>query len=188
MRICVFGGAFDPLHLGHEGIIEKLLLRFEKVVVMPSKVSLGKKPPMASELDRLKMLSLCSFVAKDNLVIDNYELKSKEEYSFTIDSISYIKNKFKEDDIYIALGFDQFKNLSNWRESETLLSMVKIICFNRSGLTDNILVERCEIVEDFNYDISSSEIKDLVKTDFFKIKDMVNENIFNYIMEHNLYR
>ena len=49
-------------------------------------------------------------------------------------------------------------------------------------------MERCEIVEDFNYDISSSEIKDLVKTDFFKIKDMVNENIFNYIMEHNLYR
>ena len=188
MKICVFGGAFDPLHLGHEKLISELLSKFDKVIVMLSKQSPGKNAPDASDADRLKMLSLCSFFKDSNLIVDDYEIISDAKPSYTIDSVKYISNKFKGDEIYLALGLDQLKNLSNWHNVEELLKLVKIICFNRNVLTGNDFSIDCELIEDFNYDISSSKIKNLINSDFSQIKTMVNEKIFNYIMNEKLYR
>ena len=188
MKICVFGGAFDPLHLGHEKLIKQLLSKFDKVVVMPAKQSPGKDMPGASDLDRLKMLSLCSFFNDFNLIVDSYEISSNTNPSYTIDSIKYIKNKFKKDDIYLALGLDQLNNLPNWHNVEELLRLVKIICFNRKVSIKHELLVDCELIEDFNYDISSSKIKSLIESDFDQIKSMVNENVFNYIVKEKLYQ
>ena len=188
MKICIFGGVFDPLHLGHEKVIETLLLRFDKVVIMPAKQSPGKKTAIASDIDRLKMLSLCRFFKNSRLIIDEYELKSDKMPSFTINSIKYIKNKFKGDDIYLAIGLDQFNNLPNWYNFKELLGMVKLICFNRSASEHVTLPIEYEIIKDFNYDISSSEIKSLIQSDPIKIKEMVNKNIFNYIINEKLYQ
>ena len=66
--------------------------------------------------------------------------------------------------------------------------MVKIICFNRNGLIDETALMGYEFIENFNYDISSSEIKNLIQINYDKIKNMVNENIFNYIVKEKLYR
>ena len=123
MKICVFGGAFDPLHLGHENIIKSLLSRFDKVIIVPSKKSSGKAIPLANGNDRLKMLSLCSFAKNPNLIIDDYELRSNNELSFTINLINHIKNKFKKCNNYLALGLDQLNDLHNWRESEKLFTI-----------------------------------------------------------------
>ena len=187
MNICVFGGTFDPLHLGHENIINALLLRFDKVIIMPSKQSPGKNIPIASIADRLEMLSLCNFIDNPKFIIDDYELKS-DEPSFTINSIKYIKNKFKKDNIYLALGLDQFNNLPNWHDSNNLSNMVSFICFNRGGLINKSPLKNYELVDDFNYNVSSSEIKKLIQADYHKVKNMVNKNIFNYMINKKIYR
>ena len=188
MKICVFGGTFDPLHIGHESLIKVLLKRFDKVIIMPAKQSPGKKTPIASEMDRLNMLSLSSVIDNSDLMIDDYELRSKKEFSFTVDSIRYISNKFKNDEIYLALGIDQFNNLYRWYNIEQLLSMVKIICFNRNGFINQNFQIECEMIEEFNYDISSSQIKDLISKKSSKVKNMINTDIFEYIMKENLYK
>ena len=190
MKTCVFGGAFDPLHLGHENIIKTLLLKFDKVILMPSKQSPGKDLPKASSNQRMKMLSLlCLSIQNSNLIIDDYELESNQEPSFTIDSIKYIKNKLNEsDELYLALGYDQFNNLSNWHNIELLLKLARIICFNRNELNKDDLSIDCEIVSNFNYDISSSKIRNLIQEDYSKVKDMVNEEIFNYIVKEKIYQ
>ncbi len=188
MKVCVFGGAFDPLHLGHEKLISILLSKFNKVIVMPSKQSPGKKQPVASDSDRLKMLSLCDFFKNSNLIIDRYELDSDKKPSYSIDSIKYIKNKFKGDSVYLALGLDQLNNLHNWHNIEGLLQLVKIICFNRKGLLNKCSIVEPEMIENFNHDISSSDIKRIIQSDVFQIKTMVNENIFSYITNEKLYK
>jgi len=187
MNICVFGGSFDPIHLGHENIINILLSKFDKVIVMPSKQSPGKNIPIASESDRLEMIHMCDFTNNPKFILDEHELKI-DEPSFTINSISHIKNKFKKDNLFLALGLDQFNNLSNWHDSKNLRNMVNFICFNRSGEDYKIIDDDCELIDDFNYDVSSSEIKKLVKINYDLIKNMVNQNIFNYIINKEIYK
>ena len=126
MKICVFGGAFDPLHIGHENLIKVLLEKFDKVIIMPAKQSPGKNSPVASKVDRLNMLSLSNVVDNPNLIIDDYELKSNEALSFTVDSIRYIRNKFKNDEIYLALGIDQFNNLRCWSKIQKTFPTLKL--------------------------------------------------------------
>ena len=155
---------------------------------MPSKESPGKKAPIASAFDRLNMLSLSDFANNPKIIIDDYELKS-DKPNFTINSIKHIKNKFKKDNIFLALGLDQFNNLSNWHNSNSLKNMVRFICFNRIVSTNSKMFEKkCELVEDFNWDISSSEIKRIIQKNRYLIKDMVNKNIFNYIIDKDIYK
>ena len=165
-----------------------LLERFDKVIIMPSKQSPGKNMPTATEIDRLKMLSLCSFVKNSNLIIDDYELQSNDYPSFTIDSIKYVKNKFKREDIYLALGLDKLKNLDECHNKKILLNMVKIICFNRNGLIDKTALIRHEFIENFNYNMSSSDISTFIQNNDNRVKSMINKNIFNYIIKEKLYQ
>ena len=189
MKICIFGGTFDPLHIGHEKLIVTLLEKFDKVIVIPVKKSPEKNAPIASDMDRLKMLSLCDFYNNENLIVDDYEIKSNRSSNYTIDSIKYIRNKFKKDDIYLALGLDQLNNLSNWHNVNELLQLTKIICFNRKKIEKNISEKiEYEMIDDFNYDISSSQIKTVIKKDPCGIKTMVNKNIFQYIADEKLYQ
>jgi len=191
MKICVFGGTFDPLHLGHENIIHKLLKRFSKLIIVPSKQSPGKNSyPLANEFDRLKMISLCDFTKNSNCIISDYELRSNKQPSYTIDTIRYIRNKFKDTDIYLAIGLDQLNNLNTWYKIDALLQIVKLICFNRSCLIKSKEASSIdyELIKDFNYNISSSKIRDYILNNDKRAKDMINEKIFNYIMEEKIYR
>ena len=188
MKICIFGGTFDPIHLGHENIINILILKFDKVIIMPSKKSPGKNDfPIGDSSARFKMLSLCDFANESNCIISDYELESNKIPSYTIDTIKYIKNKFKNSEIYLAVGLDQLNNLNSWHKSDKLLSMVKIICFNRSGVMSNQSEIKYEFIKNFNYNISSSDIRTFIQEDDSRVKSMINENIFNYIIKEKLY-
>ena len=79
-------------------------------------------------------------------------------------------------------------NLKNWYKSGHLLSIVKIICFNRIGTINNRLSLDYEFVDDFNYNISSSKIRSLILNNDIRVKKMINKNIFNYIMKEKLYK
>ena len=190
MKICVFGGTFDPPHLGHENIINELLIKFDKVIIVPSKITPGKKKfPLANNLARLKMLSLCSFAKDSNCIISDYEIISNRCPSYTIDTIKHLKNEFKNSNIYMAIGLDQLNNLNDWHDLKTLLTMVKIICFNRGNyLSDKILPIDCEFIANFNYDISSSEIRSFILNNSPNFKDMINKDVLNYIIEEKIYR
>ena len=90
--------------------------------------------------------------------------------------------------IYLALGLDQINDLHNWRESEKLFAMVKVICFNRNRPINNKTSIKYEFIENFNYNISSSEIRNFIQTDYTKANVMLNKNIFNYIIKEKLYQ
>ena len=189
MKVCVFGGTFDPLHLGHESIINKLLLKFDKVIIMPSKQSPGKNNfPLANDLNRMDMLLLCDFSKGSNCIISDYELKSNKNPSYTIETIKYIKNEFSNSEIYLAVGLDQLNDIKNWYQSDVLLAMIKIICFNRNSPFNNKLLVDYEFIEDFNYNISSSEIRNFILNDNKRVKDMLNKEILDYIIKEKLYK
>ena len=188
MKIGVFGGTFDPPHIGHESIVARLIEKFDKIVIVPSKKTPKKNnSPVATDSDRVKMLSLCDFANSPNCIICDYEIKSNNSPSYTINTIKYIKKKFKTADIYIVMGLDQLNNFNNWHESEKICSIAKIICFNRAiKLNEEISIDY-EFINNFDYNISSSDVRNAILNNN-RFKTMVNNKIFNYIDKKKLYK
>ena len=190
MKLCFFGGTFDPPHVGHENLINELLPQFDKIVVMPSKQSPGKDySPFAEKTKRLKMLKLCDFSNNPKCIISDYELRLNNEKNYTVDTMLYLKNEFKKYEIYMAIGLDQLNVLNTWHKPEELIKIVKIICFNRYNfkLKDKLSIDY-EFIEDFNYNISSSDIRDSIPNNIEGIKIMLNEKVLNYIIKEGLYQ
>ena len=189
MKICVFGGMFDPPHIGHEEIVAKLVEKFDKVIIVPSKVTPAKEhKPAVSDFHRMKMLSLCNFPNASKCVISDYEITSCKSPSYTINTLRYIKNRFKKSDISIAIGLDQLNNFNSWYESKEIISIAKIVCFNRKVKSKKKISVNYEFINNFDYNISSSDIRDTILRGNNQFRTMVSENIFNYIIKENLYK
>ena len=186
MKIYFFGGSFDPPHRAHKLIYKHCLNLCDKFIFLPTKVSPGKAEPKANCQDRFKMLDLLiDNKDKDKVIVDDFELINDNDKSFTIDTIYYLKNKFKNSSISMVIGYDQYKNITNWKDYHKILELVNIICFKRGGfISDNV-----NLVQffDFDEDISSSIIRREI-TNYNMLNKHLNKPVFDYIMNNNLYK
>ena len=186
MKIYFFGGSFDPPHKAHKLIYKHCLSLCDKFIFFPPKLSPGKVEPKANSQDRLKMLDLLiDKEDKSKVIVDNFELLNNNDKSFTIDTIYYLKNKFKNSSIGMVIGYDQYQNLTNWKDYNKILELVDIICFKRGEfISDNI-----NLVQffDFNEAIASSTIRKEI-TNYNMLNKHLNKPVFDYIMNNNLYK
>ena len=112
MKIGFLGGAFDPPHIGHYKIIEYCINIFDKLLIIPNKISpMHNKEIIASEYHRMNMLNL--LFENENIKIDDFELSSNKK-NYTYYTIKYLENKYKGDSLTMILGEDQLNNLDNW--------------------------------------------------------------------------
>ena len=183
MKIYFFGGSFDPPHKAHKLIYKHCLNLCDKFIFFPAKLSPGKVEPKANPQDRLKMLDLLiDKEDKSKVIVDNFELLDNNDKSFTIDTIYYLKNKFKNSSISMVIGYDQYQNLTNWKDYNKILELVNIICFKRGKFIPNNI----DLV-DFNQNISSSIIRKKIKNNDI-LDDFLNKSVYDYIVNNNLYK
>ena len=186
MKIYFFGGSFDPPHRAHKLIYKYCINLCDKFIFFPSKCSPGKLNPKSDFQDRLKMLHLLiDKKDKSKVIVDNFELINDKYESFTIDTINYLRKKFKNSSINMVIGYDQYQNFNNWKDYNQILELVNIICFKRGeNVSKNI--DSVEFL-DFNQDISSSMIrKNIYSND--RLKKFLNNPIYDYIINKNLYK
>tara|TARA_B100001540_G_C15405345_1_gene460740 strand:- start:66 stop:620 length:555 start_codon:yes stop_codon:yes gene_type:complete len=183
MNIYFFGGSFDPPHKAHKLIYKHCLNLCDKFIFFPARCSPGKLESKIDSQDRLKMLDLLiDKKDKDKVLIDNFELTNNDQESFTIDTIYYLKKKFKNSSISMIVGYDQYKNLNNWKDYNKILELVNIICFKRGKFIPNNI----DLV-DFNQNISSSIIRKKIKNNDV-LDDFLNKSVYDYIINNNLYK
>ncbi len=187
MNIFFFGGSFDPPHKAHKLIYKYCLDLCDKFIFIPANQSPIKNKPNSISSDRLKMLELLIDSQDSKKVsIDDFELKNNSK-SFTIDTISYLKNKFSGHSLYMVIGYDQYKNIEKWKNYQKIISEVKIVCFMRNNNSFNKKFPAT--IVDFNYDISSTLIRKAFKTNSNdSIKDLMNIKVYDYIIKNGLYR
>ena len=187
MKIFIFGGTFDPPHLGHYQIINRCLLECDKLILMPARLSPNKiKKPVASDNDRLQMLKLMSINLNGNVVIDDFELKSKWLPNFTIDSISYLYEKYVNAKLVLVLGKDQYINFNKWKSYDQINDLVDIVCINRPDINGTINTG-CVYIDDMDCNISSSMIRAKASKNINQIIELVPSQVFDYIQKRNLY-
>ena len=186
MKIYFFGGSFDPPHRAHKLIYKHCLDFCDKFIFFPAKCSPGKLKSKTNVEDRLNMLDL--LIDKEDsykVSIDNFELNNDKEKSYTINTIHYLRKKFKNASFSMIVGYDQYQNLHNWKDSDKILELVDCICFKRDTFkADNI--SSINFI-DFNHHISSSLIKKEINN-FAKLKKFLNKDVYEYIISKNLYK
>ena len=129
----IFGGTFDPIHLGHLRTAFEMLqaLRFGEVRFMPA----GKPPhrgsPVADAKLRLRMVQVAT-AAQDGFVVDDRELE-REGPSYSVDTLAALRGEFPLRPIALIIGMDAFLGLPKWYHWREILALAHIVVAHRPG-------------------------------------------------------
>ena len=145
-RVGLFGGTFDPIHLGHLRVVLDVKEAFglEKIIVIPSAVPPHKTLKHVSDADdRLAMTRIC-FENRPGFVVSDVELNRRGP-SYTIDTITHFRTLKRDDEsLMLIMGTDAFFELHTWRSYKDILAAVPLIVMKRPGL-DGDLLESAEL-------------------------------------------
>ena len=181
VKTVIFGGSFDPVHKGHEEIINNLADRFDEVIVVPTSVSPFKQGgSAASGKLRLEMLRVCSF--KANVTVSDYEI-NKQGCSYSIDTVRHFYNENKQ--LYFAIGSEGARSVDRWKCSDELKKLCKFYVIKRPGYDEGTLSEEFLQADFCGQDVSSSEVK--VAVAMGKIGGLVSKEVEQIILQNGLY-
>ena len=196
MKIGLFGGTFDPIHIGHMILMENVInnLDLDKIYVLPNSNPPHKLENKKTALNlRLKMVNEA---IKDNpkLEINDYDYRDNEIH-YTFDTINYFKKYYPNDEIFFIMGEDSFLDIEKWKNYKEILKE-NLIIFKRYSNKNFSLISKINQVRKYNkniylidniaLDISSTLIRNLVKENK-SIRYLVNDEVINIIKEEKLY-
>lgn len=175
MRIAIFGGSFDPVHIGHKAIVKTALseLNIDKLIVVPTYLNPFKKSFYLKPQTRLKLLKKV-FNNFEKVDICDYEV-NKEKLSYSFDTVSYLKKLYSTNKIYFILGEDNLKNLDKWYKIEELKTLVEFVVVTRNGFKSE-RTEKFKIL-DIDINISSSLLRENMNLDYIPIE--IKNDILN---------
>ena len=194
MNIGIFGGSFDPPHQGHLEVARaaQTHARLDKVLFIPAKKNpLKKETPHAADEFRIEMIQ--ALIESDPLfLIDERELH-RPSPSYTIDTIRSLSAEFPQDRLFLIIGSDSLKNLSQWKDYDKICTLIAgLIVYPR----ENFPIEKPSFVSSPQFfplnckllDESSSELRSLLSApNQQSFKRSFPEKILNIIQKNHLY-
>jgi nicotinate-nucleotide adenylyltransferase len=182
LRIGLYFGSFNPIHIGHliiaNHFANNTLLDQVWFVISPQN-PLKKESYLLNEHHRKHLIDL-SIEGEKKLRTSNVEFKLPKP-SYTIDAMTYLVEKYAQHTFSIIMGSDSFSNITRWRNYETLLRNYEIFIYERPG--HKIKEEagaRFTILHAPLLEISSTHIRELIrlkKSIKFLVPDIVKEEI-----------
>lgn len=184
-NIYIYGGSFDPIHNVHLKIAKHFATKENSVVLFSVAKAPRWKQPSETASDRLNMLKLGLKEANiENYIIDKYELNSKSDVNYTIDTLKHIIKTYGEDNkYYLIIGGDQVNKFDDWKSANEISKLSQIIYVKRKGIKlDKSLVKKYKMIDSGLVvdGTSSTAIRELKSLD-------IPESVLRYIEEHNLY-
>ncbi len=133
MRIGLFGGTFDPVHLGHLRAAEsaRQALGLDRVAFLPSAVPPHRTAPLSPAADRLEMVRL-AIASHPAFEVWDVELR-REGPSYTVDTVATLVAERPQDSFVLLVGADSWPEMASWREPERLFSLVEVGVAERPG-------------------------------------------------------
>ena len=191
MRIGIFGGSFDPIHIGHAIIAQHVIgcgavdrLWFMVSPVNPLKVD---KERNVADTDRLRMVEMVSR-PMEGVETSAFEFTMPKP-SYTIDTLNALQAKFPDDEFYLVIGGDNWEVFGKWRNSEEILAKYHILVYPRLGhevVIPDELHDRVELVDAPIIELSSTQIRERLRRGD-SVRYYVPDEVFNYINRNHLY-
>jgi nicotinate-nucleotide adenylyltransferase len=211
-RIGIFGGTFNPVHMGHVRAVEEIREQcsLERVLFIPSYVPPHKKKLLTPAAHRYAMVNR-AIAGNRAFAASDIEL-TRQGSSYAVDTVAALKEQYRHTaHLYFILGSDAFQEIQTWREYERLFALCNVVVMSRPGSNQawgreaippairaafssdgaagsfrhsaGTRLHFCAITA---LDISSSAIRQRLR-EGRTIKYLVAEAVERYIQEHQLY-
>ena len=189
-RIGIFGGSFNPIHVGHaliaSYIVESGAIDTLWLMVSPQN-PLKENSGLASDYDRLRMTELVSRRI-ENVTTSAFEFDLPKP-SYTIDTLNALQAKFPDDEFYLVIGADNWCLFDKWKNGEEIIAKYHILIYPRRGY-DIVIPEnysdRVKIVDAPLIEVSSTQIRERL-AQMKSVSFYVPETVEKYIVENKLY-
>lgn len=189
-KIGIYGGTFDPIHMGHlitaQFILEERNLN--KIVFIPAYISPHKTQVLSVEgMHRIEMVKLA---------IDGYKYFQYSDYeinkggvSYTIDTLHELKKKYE--DIELIIGYDNLLSFDTWHKPDEIVTLAKLLVLKRKIGGDinqfNKYFSEAKFIDSPTIEISSTSIRERIRKNL-PIDFLVPEKVKEYIISNNLYK
>ena len=200
--IALFGGTFDPIHLGHTTVAADTVkqIRAEKIIFIPAKRSpLKGFLPKASDDDRFNMIAL-AIAGEKTFEVSDYEL-NKPAPSYTLETVEKFRKDYGgETSIHWLIGADGVDDLTYWHKIVELIDACHLTTMYRAGCEPPDFAKfeeiwgrrrveklRRNVVQTPLIDISSTEIRDKIAAGQ-DASNMLHRAVYGYIRENGLYQ
>ena len=195
MKLCVFQGTFNPIHVAHLKMADFVLKNygFDKIIFIPAYRPPHKNYDITLTPHRLKMVELAA-LSNPNFKVSDIEYKN-ERNSYTYLTIFELYKKYDiEGKINFIIGTDAFKKIDTWYEADKLKKLVNFIVFVRENELDNKKYHELK-EKGYNFtfakmdfqDISSSNIRKNIR-EGHDISEFVTDKVKGYIEKNGLYK
>lgn len=190
MKIGLFFGSFNPIHIGHLIIANTIVnqIDVDQVWFVVSPLNPFKSSrSLLHEFDRMDMV--------ERAIEDNFSLRASDvefnmpKPSFTIDTLTYLSSKFPNHQFRLIIGEDNLKSFHKWKNYETILEYYGLDVYPRPNAVSNIKIKNhpnVRMVQAPLLDISATYIRDAIKSGK-SIKYIVHEKVEQYIADKKLY-
>lgn len=189
-RIGIFGGSFNPIHVGH-ALIASYIVENSEIDTLWLMVSpqnpLKENSSLASDYHRLRMTELVSR-RLENVVTSAFEFDLPKP-SYTIDTLNAIHEKFPDDELYLVIGADNWGLFDRWKAGDEIISKYHILIYPRRGFDIVIPEKYCDrvsVVDAPLIEVSSTQVRERL-AQLKSVSFYVPEPVEKYIIENNLY-
>ena len=184
-RIGVFGGTFDPVHVGHLAIALAALesVPLDRVLFVPVRRSpLKDRDPLASTADRVAMLET-AIASEPRFALSRAELE-REGVSYTVDTLEELRS---QGELFLILGSDALADLARWRAPDRIRELATILVAARPGAPELDAMHGARTFDAPRLDISSRELRARAARGM-SLRYLVPDAVWEHIKRHGLYR
>ena len=197
MKLAIYGGSFNPPHLGHRHVVETVVdqIQPDQLWVIPTSTPPHKEltADSAEEQDRLAMTRL-AFEGLDQVSVSDMEIQ-RGGHSYTCDTVREMRALFPDAQLFLIVGTDMLCTFREWHEYQWILQECTLVALARDEdwqaletAAESLRAEdhaqvvllRAEVVE-----VSSTEIRKAIADG--KKPDTIAPSVFRYIQTHHLY-
>lgn len=191
MADAIFGGSFDPIHVGHLHIAEhaRHALALERVLFVPARRNpLKERGPVASDGDRREMI-VRAIAGNGAFALEPWELDHPAP-SYTVDTVDALLSGGRiQAEPYLIVGDELVDELPRWRSLERLLSLVRLVVVTRTAEPHarSPLPPDAVLLSNVTVAVSSSAIRDRLRSGG-SVRYLVPDAVYDYIEDRGLYR